>query len=136
VPAASPEIRDAAEAARRPRVLLAGLDDHTRAVARVALGGRVDVSEAGADGAAEQAREQRPDLVILDWKGSGAAGIAALRDDALTRDAKVLLLVDHGQGASREVASAGADERLAAPFSPLQLQVKLRRLLGAEVVGG
>jgi serine/threonine protein kinase len=136
VPAASPEIRDAAEAARRPRVLLAGLDDHTRAVARVALGSHVDVLEAGVEGAAEQAREERPDLVILDWKGSGAAGIAALRGDALTRDAKVLLLVDHGLGGSREVASAGADERLAAPFSPLQLQVKLRRLLGAEAVGG
>ena len=48
----------------------------------------------------------------------------------------MLLLVDYGHGTSREVASAGADERLAAPFSPLQLQVKLRRLLGAEVVGG
>ena len=30
----------------------------------------------------------------------------------------------------------GADERLASPFSPLQLQVKLRELLGAEAVGG
>ena len=136
VPAASPEIRDAAEAARRPRVLLSGLDDHTRAVARVALGSHVDVLEASADATAELAREERPDLVILAWTGSGAAGIASLRGDALTRDAKVLLLVDHGQGGSREVASAGADERLAAPFSPLQLQVKLRRLLGAEVVGG
>ena len=135
-PAASPEIRDAAEAARRPRVLLGGLDDHTRAVARVALGAHVDVLEAEVGATADRAREQRPDLVILDWEGSGAAGIAALRGDALTRDAKVLLLVDYGQGASREVASAGADERLAAPFSPLQLQVKLRRLLGAEVIGG
>jgi serine/threonine protein kinase len=133
---ATPAIRDAAEAARRPRVLLGGLDDHTRAVARVALGSRVDVLEAPAGSTAERAREQRPDLVILDWAGSGVAGIAALRDDALTRDAKVLLLVDSGQGGSREVASAGADDRLAAPFSPLQLQVKLRRLLGAEVVGG
>jgi serine/threonine protein kinase len=136
VPAASPEIRDAAEAARRPRVLLSGLDDHTRAVARVALGNHVDVLEASADATAELAREERPDLVILAWTGSGAAGITSLRGDALTRDAKVLLLVDHGQGGSREVATAGADERLAAPFSPLQLQVKLRRLLGAEVVGG
>jgi DNA-binding response OmpR family regulator len=79
--------------------------------------------------------EERPDLVILRWAGPGAAGIAELRADAMTRDAKVLLLVDHGQGATREVATAGADERLAAPFSPLQLQVKLRRLLGADAVG-
>jgi tRNA A-37 threonylcarbamoyl transferase component Bud32/CheY-like chemotaxis protein len=130
------EVRDAAEAARRPRVLLGGLDDHTRAVARVALGDRVDVLEAPAGATADRAREQRPDLVILDWAGSGAAGIAALRDDALTRDAKVLLLVDYDEGRRREVVAAGADERLAAPFSPLQLQVKLRRLLGAEVIGG
>jgi tRNA A-37 threonylcarbamoyl transferase component Bud32/CheY-like chemotaxis protein len=135
-PAATPEVRDAAAAARRPRVLLGGLDDHTRAVARVALGDRVDVLEAPAGGTADRAREERPDLVILDWAGSGAAGIAALRADAVTRDAKVLLLVDYGLGASREIAAAGADERLASPFSPLQLQVKLRRLLGAEAVGG
>ena len=132
----SSAVRDAAEAARRPRVLLGGLDDHTRAVARVALGDRVDVLEAPATATAERAREQRPDLVILDWAGSGAAGVAALRDDALTRDAKVLLLVDYGEGTRRDVVAAGADDRLASPFSPLQLQVKLRRLLGAEVIGG
>jgi CheY-like chemotaxis protein len=132
--APSAEIRDAAEAARRPRVLLGGLDDRTRAVARVALGDRVDVLEAPAQATADRAREERPDLVILDWAGAGRAGIDALRNDALTRDAKVLLLTQ-GEG-GREVAAAGADERLAAPFSPLQLQVKLRRLLGAEVIGG
>ena len=134
-PAPTPEIRDAAEAARRPRVLLGGLDDRTRAVARVALGDRVDVLEAPAQATADLAREERPDLVILDWAGSGKAEIEALRNDALTRDAKVLLLTD-GENTSREVSAAGADERLAAPFSPLQLQVKLRRLLGAEVIGG
>jgi serine/threonine-protein kinase len=131
---AAPEIREAAAAARRPRVLLGGLDDRTRAVARVALGDRVDVLEAPAQATADRAREERPDLVILDWAGSGAAGVEALRKDDLTRDAKVLLLVEDNTG--REAAAAGADDRLAAPFSPLQLQVKLRRLLGAEVIGG
>ena len=135
-PSPSPEIRDAAAAARRPRVLLGGLDDHTNAVARVALGNHVDVLEAPPGSTVDRAREERPDLVILDWAGAGAGGIADLRADALTRDAKVLLLVDHAQSASRDVAASGADERLAAPFSPLQLQVKLRRLLGAEVLGG
>jgi serine/threonine-protein kinase len=134
IAAPTPEVRDAAEAARRPRVLLGGLDDHTSAVARVALGSRVDVLEAPADATVDRAREERPDLVIVDWGGAG--GIADLRADALTRDAKVLLLVDYGQSQRRDVAAAGADERLAAPFSPLQLQVKLRRLLGAEVIGG
>jgi serine/threonine-protein kinase len=113
-------------------VLLGGLDDQTRAVARVALGDRVDVLEAPAQATADRAREERPDLVILDWAGVGRAGIEALRNDALTRDAKVLLLTDGKR--NRDVAAAGADDRLATPFSPLQLQVKLRRLLGAEVI--
>ena len=134
------EMRDAAAAARRPRVLLGGVDANTRAVARMALGDRVDVIEADQGGAlVERAREERPDLVILDYAGAGlAAGsaVGSLRGDALTRDAKVLLLVDFAQAADREVTAAGADERLSMPFSPLQLQVKLRKLLGPEAVGG
>ncbi len=133
-------MRDAAAAARRPRVLLGGVDSNTRAVTRMALGDRVEVVEADQGGAlVERAREERPDLVILDYAGAGlAAGsaVGSLRDDALTRDAKVLLLVDYAQAADREVTAAGADERLSMPFSPLQLQVKLRKLLGPEAVGG
>jgi len=133
-------MRDAAAAARRPRVLLGGVDSNTRAVARMALGDRVDVIEAGQSGTlVERVREERPDLVILDYAGAGlAAGsaVGSLRDDALTRDAKVLLLVDYTHSGDREVTAAGADERLSMPFSPLQLQVKLRKLLGPEAVGG
>jgi serine/threonine protein kinase len=133
-------MRDAAAAARRPRVLLGGVDSNTRAVARMALGDRVDVIEAGQSGTlVERAREERPDLVILDYAGAGlAAGsaVGSLRDDALTRDAKVLLLVDYSHSGDREVTAAGADERLSMPFSPLQLQVKLRKLLGPEAVSG
>jgi len=133
-------MRDAAAAARRPRVLLGGVDANTRALARMALGDRVDVIEAQ-QGAplVEAAREERPDLVILDYVGAGlAAGsaVGSLRDDALTRDAKVLLLVEFAQAGDREVTGAGADERLSMPFSPLQLQVKLRKLLGPEAVTG
>ncbi|MET0816653.1 MAG: serine/threonine-protein kinase [Solirubrobacteraceae bacterium] len=128
------------EAARRPRVLLAGVDANTRAVTRVAVGDRVDVEEAPTgESLIEVVRDGRPDLVILDWNAQGQPArdvVAALRADAVARDAKVLLLVDHKQTASGDVTAAGADERLAAPFSPLQLQVKLRKLLGADAVSG
>ena len=128
------------EAARRPRVLLAGVDGNTRAVARVAAGDRVDVEEAPAgEPLLETVRDNRPDLVILAWDAGGQPArevVAALRADAVARDTKVLLLVDHKQASSGAVAAAGADDRLAAPFSPLQLKVKLRRLLGAEAVAG
>ena len=128
------------EAARRPRVLLAGVDGNTRALARVAVGPRIDVEDAAADQSLlESVRDGRPDLVILAWNAPGQPArevVAALRGDAVTRDAKVLLLVDHKQSDGGDVAAAGADDRLAAPFSPLQLQVKLRRLLGADAITG
>ena len=59
--------------------------------------------------------------------------VGALRADPLTRDSKLLLVVDESAG--RDPRAAGADERLATPFSPLQLQVKLRKLLGVDAVG-
>jgi tRNA A-37 threonylcarbamoyl transferase component Bud32 len=128
------------DAARRPRVLLAGVDTNTRAVARVAAGDRVDVEEAPAgESLLDTVRDSRPDLVILAWNAPGQPArevVAALRADAVARDAKVLLLVEHKQASSGEVATAGADDRLAAPFSPLQLKVKLRKLLGADAVAG
>ena len=123
-------------AARRPRVLLAGVDADTRAVARVALG------EPGrrARGAGAEARSTRPrgrpGPGDLDWARRRRRSSARCARTPLTRDAKVLLLVDDARSRDRDVAAAGADERLATPFSPLQLQVKLRKLLGAEAVGG
>ena len=128
------------EAARRPRVLLAGVDANTRALARVSAGERIDVEEAAADQTLlDSVRDGRPDLVILAWNAPGQPArevVAALRADAVARDAKVLLLVDHKQAGGGDVVAAGADDRLTAPFSPLQLQVKLRRLLGADAVTG
>jgi serine/threonine protein kinase len=127
------------DAARRPRVLLAGIDSNTRAVARVAAGDRVDVEEAPAgESLLDTVRDGRPDLVILAWNAPGQPArevVAALRADGVTRDAKVLLLVQHGQTPSTDVTAAGADDRLVAPFSPLQLRVKLRKLLGADAAG-
>ena len=140
---ADAEIRDAAEAARRPRVLLGGLDDRTRAVARVALGDRVDVLEAPAQATADRAREERPDLVILDWAGAGRAGIEALRNDALTRDAKVLLLTD-GEGKprrrrrGRRRAARGAVLAAPAPgqAAPPAGRRGHRRVIAAVLAGG
>ena len=130
----------AASADRRTRVLLVGVDPQTRALARVALAGRCDVREVeGGDAVVDAAREQRPDLVLLDWAapGPGArATVAALRADPMTREVKIVLAVDWESGGSEDVRAAGADDLVETPFSPLQLQVKLRRLLGAGAVLG
>jgi CheY-like chemotaxis protein len=137
---APPAAPERVAAARRPRVLLAGLDPTSTAAARVVLAASAELTEATpGDELVGAVREERPDLVILRWEAldrPAAELVGALRTDAVTRDAKLLLLVDHRHSASREVAAAGADERLATPFSALQLQVKLRKLLGAEAMAG
>jgi serine/threonine-protein kinase len=126
------------DAERRSRMLLAGLDQRTRAIVQVAVGDRCEVEQAGeGDDVVETIRDRRPDLLVLDWNAPALASrdlLEELRADPVTREAKVLLVVRDKQARTREVARADADETLATPFSPLQLQVKLRKLLGADAV--
>ena len=123
---------------RRSRMLLAGLDQRTQAIVQVAVGDRCEVEQAGeGDDLLETIRDRRPDLLVLDWNAPALASrdvLEELRADPVTRESKVLLVVRDKQARSREVARADADETLATPFSPLQLQVKLRKLLGANAV--
>jgi serine/threonine-protein kinase len=119
---------------RRAVVMLAGVDDDSRAVARVAIGQRCEIVEATTlDEAIRVARERRPDVVLVDASSTDApadALCAALREDAVTRDAKIVLLGAGRETGRRRIAAVGADDGLSTPFSPLQLQVKLRRMLG------
>ena len=73
--------------------------------------------------------------MIVDWGGAGGDVVGALRADAADARREGAAAGRPRESSGRDVAAAGADERLAAPFSPLQLQVKLRRLLGADAVG-
>ncbi len=126
------------ESERRARMLLAGLDQRTRAIVQVAVGDRCEVELASEeDDLLEAIRDRRPDLIVLDWNAPDLASrdlLDELRADPVARESKVLLVVRDKQARSREVARADADETLATPFSPLQLQVKLRKLLGADAV--
>ena len=126
------------EGERRARMLLVGLDQRTQAIVQVAVGDGCEVEQAGeGDHLMESIRDRRPDLVMMDWNAPELASrnvLDELRADPVAREAKVLLVVRDKQARSREVARADADETLATPFSPLQLQVKLRKLLGADAV--
>jgi CheY-like chemotaxis protein/tRNA A-37 threonylcarbamoyl transferase component Bud32 len=123
---------------QRARMLLAGLDQRTQAIVQVAVGNRCEVEQAPeGDDLLETIRDRRPDLLVLDWNAPALASrdvLEELRADPVTRESKVLLVVRDKQARTREVARADADETLATPFSPLQLQVKLRKLLGADAV--
>jgi CheY-like chemotaxis protein len=116
-------------------VLLAGLELSARAIVQVAVGDTCDVELIGeGEDVVKAVRERHPDLIVLDWNAADLAArdiLGALRSDAVTRESKVLLVVRAREAHAREAARASADETLATPFSPLQLQVKLRKLLGA-----
>ena len=121
---------------QRAIILLAGLDAGSRAAARVAIADRCEVVEAdGLEPVLALARERRPDVVLVS-AATAPAVASALRGDAVTKDTKIVLLGPGRETGRRQVATTGADDALATPFSPLQLQVKLRRLLGSGAVAG
>lgn len=128
------EMKPASRAQARSRVLLAGLEGATRALAHVALGGRYEVHETNsAREFLELVRQQRPDIVVIDFKITNfttATLMRQMRKDPIARSTKILLLVDWKASTHPETLAAGADEMLTTPFSPLQFQVKLRKLLG------
>lgn len=84
--------------------------------------------------ALEAIRRERPALVLLDVMMPGELdGLQVchhIKNDAATRDIRVVLLTARGQARDREVGrEAGADEYLVKPFSPLQLIETIERLL-------
>jgi DNA-binding response OmpR family regulator len=80
------------------------------------------------------ARATLPDIVLLDvmmpGELDGLQVCQRLKNDSVTRHVKVVLLTARGQARDREAGqSAGADEYLVKPFSPLQLIETIERLL-------
>ncbi|MBL8361436.1 MAG: response regulator [Rubrivivax sp.] len=96
-----------------------------------------EIHEAG-DGASglRLARAVRPDLVLLDvmmpGEMDGLQVCQALKTDPELKGIKVVLLTARGQIRDQEAGrTAGADEYLVKPFSPLQLIDTIELLLGA-----
>ncbi len=104
------------------------------------VGYRVSTAANGPD-ALRAAREERPDLVILDLMLPGVSGydvLAELRRRDETRDVGVILLTSRREEADRiRGLSLGADDYLSKPFSPQELTLRvnaLLRRLGAPAV--
>ena len=121
-------------------VLVAARDPSVRAMIRVALGaGQFRVVDAvDAQAATALARQDPPDLAVLDTELDGAGGEELgelLRSGAQGRTAAILGLVSraHDRGAAAET-TLNADDYITKPFSALQLQHKLADLLGADAL--
>src|SRR5881397_4178982 len=128
------------------RVLV--VDDEPDITALVAYhlakaGYRVTTAANGTE-ALRSAREERPDLVVLDLMLPGLSGydiLAELRRREETRDVGVILLTARKEEADRiKGLTLGADDYLAKPFSPQELVLRvravLRRLAAPPVAAG
>jgi len=106
-------------------------------------GYRVSTAATGPD-ALKAAREERPDIVVLDLMLPGVSGydvLAELRRREETREVGVILLTARREEADRiRGLSLGADDYLTKPFSPqelsLRVQAVLRRLGSPAVSAG
>jgi len=128
------------------RVLV--VDDEPDITALVAYhlakaGYRVSTAANGPD-ALKAAREERPDIVILDVMLPGVSGydvLAELRRREETRDIGVIMLTARREEPDRiRGLSLGADDYLTKPFSPAELALRvsalLRRLAAPAVTSG
>jgi two-component system phosphate regulon response regulator PhoB len=106
-------------------------------------GYRVSTAANGTD-ALRAAREERPDIVVLDLMLPGLSGyevLGELRKREETRDVGVILLTARREEADRiRGLSLGADDYLTKPFSPHELALRvaalLRRLAAPAVSAG
>jgi two-component system phosphate regulon response regulator PhoB len=106
-------------------------------------GYRVSTASTGAD-AVHAAREERPDVVVLDLMlptMSGYEVLQELRQMDETRDVGVILLTSRREEGDRiKGLSLGADDYLTKPFSPTELALRvgalLRRLAAPAVSAG
>jgi two-component system, OmpR family, phosphate regulon response regulator PhoB len=97
-----------------------------------AEGYRVEVCSRG-DEAEVQLREERPDLVLLDWMLPGLSGIELcrrLRQRRETASLPVIMLTARGEETERVRGLAtGADDYVVKPFSVPELLARVRALL-------
>ena len=122
-----------------PRVLVADDEPDIRDLVCLAVrkaGGTVVCSVADGVDALAAARDEHPDLAVLDVSMPGATGLevcTALRADVATAATRILLL---SAGASAEDVArglaAGADAYLAKPFAVAALVAQVRELTAGQ----
>jgi DNA-binding response OmpR family regulator len=113
-------------------------DDSPMILALVTLAVKKDgyepVTATNGTEALEVIREHRPELVIIDALMPGLSGYEvcrALREDVDARRPHVMMLSAGVRETDKALAAeVGIDEFVAKPFSPLELRVRVREILG------
>jgi len=119
----------------KKRVLIVDDEPSVRAAVTRMLCNEYTVLEA-ADGqaAVDTAREQRPDLILMDImmpEPNGFAACIAIKHDEATKGIPVVMLTAIGHNPHRDFAEAmGAEGYITKPFTREILLEELKRLLG------
>jgi len=93
---------------------------------------RVSIALSG-EIALQKAREERPDLILLDLMLPGLDGLTVCRElkrDPLTSSTPIVMLTAKGEEADIVVGlELGADDYIVKPFSPRVLQARIKAVL-------
>jgi len=123
------------EQENRPRVIIADDDPDIRRLVEMTVtnaGCDVTVASDGEEALA-RVRDSVPDLVILDVlmpRMDGWEVARALKSDPATREVPVMFLTSRGQEHDvLEGFDSGAVDYMVKPFSPRELQVRVRSVL-------
>src|SRR5262252_2365960 len=97
------------------------------------LAGHQALRAENAEQALEMVRTALPDLVVLDWMLPGMSGIELarkLRADRRTHEVPVIMLTARADEADKLAGlESGADDYLVKPFSPRELNARVRAVL-------
>lgn len=78
-------------------------------------------------------REDKPDIIILDWMLPGMSGVeicSKIREDKKNRDIPIIMLTAKGEELDRITGlETGADDYMTKPFSPAELSARIKAVL-------
>src|SRR3954465_14243371 len=106
---------------------------------RRAGGFKVSTASDGVGGL-QKARDEKPDLIILDLMLPGISGLELckmLRSEKPTRDIPILMLTAKAEEIDRILGlEFGADDYVAKPFSPREVILRIHAILRRRISGG
>ena len=103
----------------------------------VAQAGFQALCAGNAERAWQQIRENKPDLILLDWMLPDTSGVVLakqLRADTNTKAIPIIMLTARGEERDKVAGlESGADDYITKPFSPRELMARIRAVLRRHV---